>query len=137
MLNIAGDGGVDINVGKSFTGDDENMYMSLLAAYAAEEDEKASNLKEFYRLRDWKNYGIYVHSLKSSSKMIGALSLSELAAESEAASNTEDTVVIDNNHDKMMEMYATLASVIRDHIGSDTVSVSKNDDEILEFMPEE
>ena len=137
LKKVLKDNGVDINVGKSFTGDDENMYMSLLAAYAAEEDEKASNLKEYYRLRDWKNYGIYVHSLKSSSKMIGALALSELAAESEAASNTEDTVVIDNNHDKMMEMYATLASVIRDHIGSDTVSVSKNDDEILEFMPEE
>ena len=68
--------------------------------------------------------------------MIGAAALAEIAAESEAASNTEDTLVIDNNHDKMMEMYASLAAVIREHIGSDTVSVSKNDDEILEFMPE-
>lgn len=130
------DEGVDVNVGISFTGDDENMYMSLLAAYAAEEGEKAANIKECYRTRDWKNYGVYVHSLKSTSKMIGAAALAEIAAESEAASNTEDTLVIDNNHDKMMEMYASLAAVIREHIGSDTVSVSKNDDEILEFMPE-
>ncbi len=130
------DNGVDVNVGISFTGDDENMYMSLLAAYAAEEGEKAANIKECYRTRDWKNYGVYVHSLKSTSKMIGASALAEIAAESEAASNTEDTLVIDNNHDKMMEMYASLAAVIREHIGSDTVSVSKNDDEILEFMPE-
>ncbi len=130
------DEGVDVNVGISFTGDDENMYMSLLAAYAAEEGEKATNIKECYRTRDWKNYGVYVHSLKSTSKMIGAAALAEIAAESEAASNTEDTLVIDNNHDKMMEMYASLAAVIREHIGSDTVSVSKNDDEILEFMPE-
>ena len=130
------DNGVDVNVGISFTGDDENMYMSLLAAYAAEEGEKAANIKECYRTRDWKNYGVYVHSLKSTSKMIGAAALAEIAAESEAASNTEDTLVIDNNHDKMMEMYASLAAVIREHIGSDTVSVSQNDDEILEFMPE-
>lgn len=130
------DNGVDVNVGISFTGDDENMYISLLAAYAAEEGEKAANIKECYRTRDWKNYGVYVHSLKSTSKMIGASALAEIAAESEAASNTEDTLVIDNNHDKMMEMYASLAAVIREHIGSDTVSVSKNDDEILEFMPE-
>ncbi len=130
------DNGVDVNVGISFTGDDENMYMSLLAAYAAEEGEKAANIKECYRTRDWKNYGVYVHSLKSTSKMIGASALAEIAAESEAASNTEDTLVIDNNHDKMMEMYASLAAVIREHIGSDTVYVSKNDDEILEFMPE-
>jgi len=130
------DNGVDVNVGISFTGDDENMYMSLLAAYAAEEGEKAANIKECYRTRDWKNYGVYVHSLKSTSKMIGAAALAEIAAESEAASNTEDTLVIDKNHDKMMEMYASLAAVIREHIGSDTVSVSKNDDEILEFMPE-
>ena len=129
--------GVDVNVGKSFTGDDGNMYMSLLAAYAAEEGEKAANIKECYRTKDWKNYGVYVHSLKSTSKMIGALSLAEIAAESEAASNSEDTLVIDSNHDKMMEMYTALAAVIREHIGADTVSVSKNDDEILEFMPEE
>jgi len=128
--------GVDVNVGLSFTGDDENMYMSLLAAYAAEEGEKSENIQECYRVRDWKNYGVYVHSLKSTSKMIGASALSEIAAESETASNAEDTLVIDNNHDKMMEMYASLAAVIREHIGSDTVSVSKNDDEILEFMPE-
>ena len=69
--------------------------------------------------------------------MIGALTLAEIAAESEAASNSEDTLVIDSNHDKMMEMYTALAAVIREHIGADTVSVSKNDDEILEFMPEE
>lgn len=130
------DNGVDVNVGISFTGDDENMYISLLAAYAAEEGEKAANIKECYRTRDWKNYGVYVHSLKSTSKMIGAAALAEIAAESEAASNTEDTIVIYNNHDKMMEMYASLAAVIREHIGSDAVSVSKNDDEILEFMPE-
>lgn len=130
------DNGVDVNVGISFTGDDENMYISLLAAYAAEEGEKAANIKECYRTRDWKNYGVYVHSLKSTSKMIGAAALAEIAAESEAASNTEDTLVIDNNHDKMMEMYASLAAVIREHIGSDIVYVSKNDDEILEFMPE-
>ena len=128
--------GVDVNVGIAFTGDDDNMYLSLLAAYAAEEVEKAANIKECYRTKDWKNYGVYVHSLKSSSKMIGASALAEIAAESEAASNTEDTLVIDNNHDKMMEMYSALAAIIREHMGSDMVSASKNDDEILEFMPE-
>ena len=129
--------GVDVNVGISFTGDDEDMYMSLLGEYAAEEVEKSANIKECYRTKDWKNYGVYVHSLKSTSKMIGASALAEIAAESEAASNVQDTLVIDSNHDRMMEMYSVLADVIRENIGTDTVSVSNNDDEILEFLPEE
>ena len=129
--------GVDVNIGIAFTGDDEDIYMSLLGEYAAEEVEKSANIKECYRTKDWKNYEVYVHSLKSTSKMIGASALAEIAAESEAASNVQNTLVIDNNHDRMMEMYAALAAVIREHIGSDTVSVSKNDDEILEFLPEE
>ena len=69
--------------------------------------------------------------------MIGASALAEIAAESEAASNVQDTLVIDSNHDRMMEMYSVLADVIRENIGTDTVSVSNNDDEILEFLPEE
>jgi signal transduction histidine kinase/CheY-like chemotaxis protein/HPt (histidine-containing phosphotransfer) domain-containing protein len=129
--------GVDVNIGIAFTGDDEDMYMSLLGEYAAEEAEKSANIKECYRTKDWKNYGVYVHSLKSTSKMIGASALAEIAAESEAASNVQDTLVIDSNHDRMMEMYSVLADVIRENIGSDTVSVSQNDDEILEFLPEE
>ena len=129
--------GVDVNIGIAFTGDDEDMYMSLLGEYAAEEVEKSANIKECYRTKDWKNYGVYVHSLKSTSKMIGASALAEIAAESEAASNVQDTLVIDSNHDRMMEMYSVLADVIRENIGTDTVSVSNNDDEILEFLPEE
>ena len=129
--------GVDVNIGIAFTGDDEDMYMSLLGEYAAEEVEKSANIKECYRTKDWKNYGVYVHSLKSTSKMIGASALAEIAAESEAASNVQDTLVIDSNHDRMMEMYSVLADVIRENIGTDTVSVSQNNDEILEFLPEE
>ena len=129
--------GVDVNIGIAFTGDDEDMYMSLLGEYAAEEVEKSANINECYRTKDWKNYGVYVHSLKSTSKMIGASALAEIAAESEAASNVQDTLVIDSNHDRMMEMYSVLADVIRENIGTDTVSVSNNDDEILEFLPEE
>lgn len=50
-------------------------------------------------------YTIKVHALKSSARIIGALSLSESAAALEAAGDKEDMDYIDSNADKLMDEY--------------------------------
>ena len=126
--------GVDIESGKSYCGHDDLMYKAVLGDFALEQKTKTLNIEESYEAKDWKNYSVYVHSLKSSSKTIGAKDLFELAAESEAAADNLDVAAIDKNHDKMIDMYEKIVKVIRDNI--DLGDKDSSDDEILEFSPD-
>ncbi|MCR5847971.1 MAG: response regulator [Lachnospiraceae bacterium] len=133
LFKVLGENGVDVKAGLAFSSNDEDMYRSVIAAYASEEKEKTENLKKCFESEDWNDYGVYIHSLKSTSKMIGAMRIFEMAAESEEAADKKDIDIIRNNHDTIMEMYSHLVSVINEHTGSDD---TEDEDEIMEFMPE-
>ena len=127
--------GVDTDTGLKYCGEDPAIYRSILEAFLEEEKTKAPNIVKCYESKDWKNYGIYVHSLKSTSKTIGAMELYETAALLEAAAKEENVSAIENNHDKVMRMYYELVDVIQKNTADD-VSAEDDDSEILEFMPE-
>ena len=100
----------------------------------SESKDKARLIKETYANKDWNNYGVYVHSLKSTSKMIGATALSEIAAGLEAAAGKEDVAAIDAEHDKMCKLYEDVVSEITDKFGIKQTDNANED--IMEFMPE-
>jgi hypothetical protein len=101
-------------------------------------------LQKSFEAEDWHNYAIYVHALKSTSKTIGALLLSEQAAKLEAAANAEDGSLIRDEHYTMMERYETVTEGIKSFMPDETAASgnagtagdSSDDDEILEFLPE-
>ena len=95
-------------------------------------EEKAENLQKSFATGDWHNYAIYVHALKSSSKMIGALALSEQAAALEAAADAGDGETIRRDHKAVMERYEALSRAI-----TSVVSVPADEDGVLEFSPQE
>ena len=107
--------GVDIGTGMIFCGGEEDLYKSALGVYEVEEVERAQKIREYYEAKDWENYGIYVHSLKSASKAIGLTELYELAAGLEAAAKDGDVEKIEADHKKTMELYAKMVAVIRKH----------------------
>ncbi|MCR5655650.1 MAG: response regulator, partial [Lachnospiraceae bacterium] len=59
--------------------------MEILELYAEEYEANRDALSDFLKEKDWKNYDIRVHALKSTSRMIGATVLGDLAAEAEQA----------------------------------------------------
>ena len=126
---------VDIEAGMKLCENDGDMYITLLDSFAREEKNKSQNIQNSYNSYDWKNYGIFVHSLKSSSATIGAIRLSKMAAELEAAAKKEDKTTIMNNHKQVIELYTRLADAIRTKIAIND-SDELGDDEILEFLPE-
>ena len=136
--------GIEPKAGLRYCQEDEKLYRSLLAEYAYGEIEKANSLQKSYEEENWHDYSIYVHSLKSSSKMIGATVLSAHAAKLEAAANDGDSETIRNDHDNVMEEYELLTAVIRSVIPKeelssedDSVKEFSPDDEIMEFLPSE
>ena len=63
-------------------------------------------------MADWKNYAILVHALKSSSKTIGAMELSEVAYTEEMAAKEADEATIRRHHDQMMEEYRRILGLL-------------------------
>ena len=134
--------GIEPKAGLRYCQDDEELYRSLLAEYAYGEIEKANNLQKSYDAENWHDYSIYVHSLKSSSKMIGATALSMRAAKLEAAAEAGDSGAIKTDHDNMMEEYEVLTAVIRSVIPKENINPEEGgvtefspDEDIMEFLP--
>lgn len=125
--------GIDTSVGLHYCEQDEELYSELLKQYFDESSEKKAKLEKCFQEKDMKNYSIYVHALKSTSRMIGAEELSEKAKALELAAKEENIEFVEQNHDEMMNRY----NEVIDAISSVNDFESEEDDEILEFFPEE
>ena len=133
--------GIIPEVGLQYCRMDRNLYLSLLYEYANNADGKAQEIRKYYDEKDWGNYSIRVHSLKSSSKMIGATALSEMAAKLEKAADEGRQSEIAYNHEVMLEHFADTVGAIRElesltSEGQDLAPIDSGEDDIMEFMPE-
>ena len=125
--------GIDTDGGLKYCVGDKEFYKSLLIQFASESADKIGSMKKYYTVRDWHNYEILVHALKSTSKMIGVSDLSEKAKALEmAAKNNEENFILEN-HEQMIRDYGRITADIREQLLSDD-SVSDND--VFEFEPE-
>ena len=54
---------------------DTELYKAVLEEFVNDSGEKEKELEEFFGKADWENYIIRIHSIKSSARMIGAISI--------------------------------------------------------------
>ena len=101
--------GLHTDEGLACCADDPEFYEEMLAEYAAEAPVRVAQLEEQFDAADWKNYGISAHSVKSTSRMIGALALSERAKELEFAAKAGDAETIRGAHAPFLKEYTLLA----------------------------
>ncbi len=131
--------GVDTEKGLYYSQQDQSFYETLILQYLKESDEKKAIIKKALSAGDLAAYIIQVHSIKSTSKMIGAMDLSESARLLEEAGKSGDTAYIVANHMAMMTVYDRLLDAIRETAPSgndnnvDETAGSDDDDEVLEF----
>lgn len=103
---------VDVSMGMKNCGDTLSSYLSILKITY---DYGASQLKELFDLwkkKDYENYTIKVHSLKSTSLNIGAVSVSELAKAQEMAGKASNFSYIDDKIDSLQAKYQELLNQI-------------------------
>jgi signal transduction histidine kinase/CheY-like chemotaxis protein/HPt (histidine-containing phosphotransfer) domain-containing protein len=106
---------LDTEKGLAYCGGSEDVYREILESYV--DTTRDSDLQQFYETRDWDNYRIQVHALKSTSLTIGAEELSKLAKDMEMAAREKDYAFIDEHHDDMMGMFLELLSKLRHILG--------------------
>ncbi|MDO4536673.1 MAG: ATP-binding protein [Coriobacteriales bacterium] len=131
--------GINPETGLSFSLNDPGLYRTFLAEFLSGTSERQSSLESSFQARDWESYGIQVHSLKSTSNTIGALSLSKAAQMLETAAREHDEQTILEGHGSLMEDYRELSQAIAAFL-PDAAEPSLGSDEeelILEFMPED
>ena len=127
--------GIDTDAGLKYCVGDKEFYKSLLLQFASEAPDKIASMKNYYQIRDWHNYEILVHALKSTSKMIGVSGLSDKAKALEKAAKENDEGFILANHETMIKDYGKITAEVRDMLMSE--ENGSTDDEVLVFNPEE
>lgn len=104
--------GIDIHMGLEYCQNDMKLYKKILLQYAEEAMDKQEEANRYLGDKDFKNYEILVHSIKSNSKMIGALHLYEMTKKLEEAAEAcrEDEILI--AHDEAIKAYLDLSKKI-------------------------
>lgn len=91
----------------------EKLFWSVVKEYYRVIEKKVELIKTLETDEDWTGYTIEVHALKSASKQIGAISLSEKAAAMEMAGNARNTKLIHEKTDEMLEQYLGYVEVLK------------------------
>ena len=102
------------------------VLASTVSQYYSSIDQKAAELQSFYEAEDWNNYGIKVHALKSTSRLIGATKLSKLAEFLEDCANN-NTAEIKNKHDELMTSFLNQKNILAPLISQDSDETQKTE----------
>lgn len=92
-------------------------FEDILKIHYEDYEENSQKIQAFYDSKDWKNYVILVHGLKSSMKSVGIMKLSDMCLELEIAGKENRIDYILKNHDIMMAEYARIHDVIGNRLG--------------------
>lgn len=122
--------GIDMEVAKHFLGNDAVLFRQLLNDYYCSGQIKKEVVWQAYEKRDFDSYALETHSLKSSSKYIGAMVLAEEALELELAARRKDEDTIVQKHPQFYRDWLSLLESLRPYVDIET-----KDDTLEEHKP--
>ena len=128
--------GFRVEEGLQYCNQDCTLYEDVLIRFAQDSGRKIDQIEAALQNGDYQNYQILVHALKSSAKIVGADTLSELAKAAEAAAKDLDADYIHAHHGDLMERYREAAQYIGDVLqpaeAEDGAEIAKP--ELLEYL---
>ncbi len=95
---------IHTEIGLGYCMNDRETYNEVLDMFVEQCDEYVTNLCSAMDKEDWHNYGITAHSLKTTSKTIGAVYLSEIAYKHEMAAKSEEVEFIYKDFDNFKQL---------------------------------
>ena len=127
---------IDEKQGALYCGSLED-FEDILKIHYEDYEENSRKIQAFYDSKDWKNYVILVHGLKSSMKSVGIMKLSDMCLGLELAGKENRIDYILKNHDAMMAEYGRIHDVIGNRLGitqkinADLTNIKNLDDDSL------
>ncbi len=108
--------GIDPIVAMKNSGSEES-FNSVIRIFYESYEAKSEEIQGYYDSQDWENYTIKVHALKSSSRLVGAISLGNDAEALEMAGKNNDIEYINGHHDSLIEKYHTIWEALKPIFG--------------------
>lgn len=96
---------ISVAKGLNYAGGNEDVYYEILELFVRKGEGKRKEINALAEEKNWHNYIIEVHALKSTSLTIGAAELSEKAKKLELAGKSGDFDVIIRDNDDLMKSY--------------------------------
>ena len=130
------DADIDEKQGALYCGSLED-FEDILKIHYEDYEENSRKIQAFYDSKDWKNYVILVHGLKSSMKSVGIMKLSDMCLGLELAGKENRIDYILKNHDAMMAEYGRIHDVIGNRLGitqkinADLTNIKNLDDDSM------
>ncbi|MBQ8591665.1 MAG: response regulator [Lachnospiraceae bacterium] len=86
---------IDKNIGLNYCAGNEEMYFEIARAYFEQAQKYKKELPEYYERKEWNEYKVIVHAMKSTSLTIGATDFSNRAKQHEmAAKEGNETFIV-------------------------------------------
>ena len=85
---------IDTAHGMEYSMNDKDMYKDMVQMFIDQRDQNLSEINGAFEKKDWDNYRIKVHGLKSNSRLVGAMDLGSLAEKCEHAARDKDEATI-------------------------------------------
>ncbi len=95
---------------------DKDCVIFLFESFRDNVEKNKTDIVSSYEKEDYSNYTIFVHALKSTSKMIGAQNLSEMARKMEESGKAGEFDYIKENYDAMIAEYDAVVAEINDYL---------------------
>ena len=92
----------------------KDAFLSALKMFASDHEKKRDEIEQLYNDENIDSYTIKVHALKSSSKIIGVSTLSEMSYRMEVAGKNNDLVYIKRNHERLINEFNRIIEVIKE-----------------------
>lgn len=97
---------LDLDTALIYCGADPDLFKEVARSYLENDHREA--MEASFNAKDYEAYRIKVHSLKSTSLSIGAVTMSGLATDMDAALKENRIEYALNNHKELMEQYRTI-----------------------------
>ena len=111
LPRLEGIDGIDVGSALANCGTEE-LLESTVRIYVSSLPDRIAELEGLCAASDWKNYGVKVHAMKSTSRLVGAVELSALAAELEALADRRAGDEIRIGHEKLVTGLKALGSAL-------------------------
>jgi len=99
----------------------EKLFWTVLKEYFNVIEKKSKVILEHKAAERWRDYTIEVHSLKNTSRQIGADHIADVSAEMEKAGNEGNIALINEKTDGLIEEYLQLKDALTKYFADDDV----------------
>ena len=96
---------IDTAHGMEYSMNDKDMYKDMVQMFIDQREQNLSDINGAFEKKDWDNYRIKVHGLKSNSRLVGGMDLGNLAAKCEHAARDTDEATILAEHQNLLALY--------------------------------